>query len=299
MWSGLYNYGKYGAKNPNTDILSAEQLKAINPADLTKIIAGVNSYKHRIFYYGQDDISKVKSVLKKYHIVPAELKDIPAPVKYAEKVIDKNIVYFVNYEMVQANVVMIAKKNKFKKEQLPAVKLFNEYFGAGMGSIVFQEIRESQALAYSAWSSFSTPSKKDNSNYILGSVSTQMNKLKLATDGLLKLLNDMPHDQKAFDNARTAIMKKIESERITKDNIYWTMDSNLDKGIDYDYRKGVYDLAKKATFKDIDKFFNENVKNSKYAFLVVGNRKLVDMKTLEKLGTVKELSLKDIFGYEN
>ena len=32
-----------------------------------------------------------------------------------------------------------------------------------------------------------------------------------------------------------AIQKKIESERITKDRIYWTFDSNLDKGIDYDY----------------------------------------------------------------
>jgi len=297
MWSGLYNYGKYGAVNPNTDILSEKELKAINPADLTKIIAGMTSYKHKIFYYGQDNMATVKSVLKKHHTVPAELKDVPARKVYAEKAIDKNIVYFVNYEMVQANVMMMAKKNKFDKDQLPEIKLFNEYFGGGMGSVVFQEIRESQALAYSAWSSFSTPSKKENSNYILGSVSTQIDKLKLATDGLLKLLSDMPHDQKAFDNARTAIQKKIESERITKDMIYWTLDSNLDKGIDYDYRKGVYDLAKKATFADLDKFFDNNVKNSKYVFLVVGNRKLVNMKTLNELGTVKELSLEDIFGY--
>jgi len=298
MWSGLFNYGKYGKFNPNTNILSDKELNAINPTDLTKLVADMTSYKHRIFYYGQDDVAKVKEVIKKHHTVSAELKELPKPTKYTEQSTNKNRVYFVNYDMVQANILMITKKNQFNKDQLPQIKLFNEYFGGGMGSIVFQEIRESQALAYSAWSSFSTPSKADNSNYILGYVATQIDKLKLATDGLLELLNNMPHDQKAFDNARIAIQKKIESERITKDNIYWTYDSNRDLGIDNDYREGVYNLAKKATFKDLDKFFNENVKNSKYTFLVVGNRKLVNMKTLRKLGEVKELSLKDIFGYD-
>lgn len=298
MNAGLYNYAKYGSVNPNTDILSEKELNAINPADLVKMLAELTTYKHRIFYYGNEKISKLKSILKKHHTLPTELKEIPAPIEYPELAIDKNIVYFVNYEMVQANIMMLAKKNKFDKEQLPTTTLFNEYFGGGMGSIVFQEIRESKALAYSAWSSFSTASKKENSNYILGYVATQADKLKLATDGLLELLNNMPRDDKAFENARTAIQKKIESERITKDAIYWTYYSNRDRGIDYDYRKGVYELAQKASFADLDKFFNENVKDSKYVFLVVGNRKLVNMETLKKLGTVKELSLKDIFGYE-
>ena len=298
MWSGLFNYSKYGAKNPNTDILTEKELKAVNPADLTKRVSEMTSYQHRIFYYGQEDLAKVKSTLKAHHKVPAKLKAIPAPVKYAEKAIDKNVVYFVDYDMVQANIMMVAKKNKFNKDQMPAISLFNEYFGGGMGSVVFQEIRESKALAYSAWSVFDTPSKKEKSNYILGYVATQVDKLKLATDGLLELLNNMPHDEKAFENARIAIQKKIESERITKDQIYWTYDSNKDLGIDTDYRKGVYDLAKKATFKDLDKFFNENVKDSNYAFLVVGNKKLVNMRTLKKLGKVKVLSLKDLFGYD-
>jgi predicted Zn-dependent peptidase len=40
------------------------------------------------------------------------------------------------------------------------VNLFNNYFGGGMGSVVFQTIRESKALAYSTYSYFSLPGKK-------------------------------------------------------------------------------------------------------------------------------------------
>ena len=41
LWSGLYNYGKYGPSNPFTHILSIEELKSINPSELTDLIKDI------------------------------------------------------------------------------------------------------------------------------------------------------------------------------------------------------------------------------------------------------------------
>jgi predicted Zn-dependent peptidase len=47
------------------------------------------------------------------------------------------------------------------------VTVFNNYFGGGMGSIVFQTIRESKALAYSTFGYYVAPQKKNDLYIIL------------------------------------------------------------------------------------------------------------------------------------
>ncbi|MBN1113060.1 MAG: insulinase family protein [Bacteroidales bacterium] len=297
LWAGMLNRAKYGEVNPTTNILSAEQLKAINPKDLVKKVASLTSYPHTILYYGQDDMNTVKTLLTKYHVTPENLTAIPAKTEYKEVESDKNRVIFVNYDMVQTNILMLTKRNKFDAAITPAVRMFNEYYGGGMGSVVFQEIRESKALAYSAFAQYSQASKVDESDYILGFVATQVDKLGMATDAMGDLLNNMRQSETSFENAKDALLKNIETSRITKSNIFWTKLNNLDKGITYDIREDVYEQAKAMKIDDIQNFFDKNVKGSNYTYLVIADRKLIDMKKLKQLGEVTELSLEEVFNY--
>src|SRR5690606_7398519 len=111
-------------------------------------------------------------------------------------------------------------------------------------SIVFQEIRESRALAYSAFSFITVPSRQDKAHYNYSFVATQPDKLKTATDAMTGLLNQMPKADKQFELAKDAIMKNIETERIIKDRIFWTYINAQDRGLDYDIRKDVYEHMK-------------------------------------------------------
>lgn len=293
LWSGLLNYGKYGKVNPATNILSADELKAINPQSLVEKVATLTSYPHRIFYYGQDDINTVKSILKKYHITPENLTEIPAKTEYKDLETEKSKVFFVDYDMVQTNILLLDKHNKFDASIISQTDLFNEYYG----SVVFQEIRESKALAYTAFAYYDQAAKVNESDYVMGFVATQVDKLGMATDALKELLSNMTHSEKSFDNAKDAIMKKIETSRITKSKILWSRLNNLDRGIKYDIRKDVYAQTKNMTIDDLQKYFDNNVKSNKYNYLVIANRKLIDMKKLSQLGEVTELSLEDIFNY--
>ncbi len=297
LWNGLFEYSLYGENSRLRDIYNADELQKINPSELVTITKDLKNYKQHIFYYGKD-VASVKKALNKLHKVPTELKDYPEPKKYTE-IETGGKVNFVDFDMVQSELIFVAKKDTFDAKKLAISKVFNTYFGSGLSSIVFQEIRESKSLAYSAFSAFSNAGKKDENNHVYAYVGTQANKLPQAVDAMLELMNNMPQAEKQFKAAKNATLKKIAAQRITKSNIYWSYESLLDRGIDYDIRKDVYAEIKNTTMKDLVKFFNENIKGSKYTALVIGNKKDMKMDALKKLGTVKELDIDYLFNYKN
>ena len=117
---------------------------------------------------------------------------------YAEKETGGNV-YFVDYDMVQAEMMFLAKGSPFAPENMAASTLFNTYFGAGLSSIVFQEIRESKSLAYSAYSYYSQASDKNDANYVMAYIGTQANKMPQAVDAMMSLMSDMPEAEEQFN----------------------------------------------------------------------------------------------------
>lgn len=296
LWGGLLNYGIYGKENPFTNILSEDSLRNINPKQLTDIINSLTSYKHYAFYYGKNE-SATRRFIEKYHKIPKKLNDYPPKKTFAERDINKGEVYFVHYDMVQTNILLVSKDRKFDKSTMAEARLFREYFGSGLSSVVFQELRESRALGYSAYATYTQPSEPDKSHYIYAYLGTQPDKLSIATEAFLELLNDMPKAEKQFELSKTGIIKKIESERITKASIFWNYLSNQKLGLNYDIRKDIYEKTPKITIKDLDNFFNSRIKGKNYAFMLIGNRDKIDFELLKQFGEVKELTLEEIFNY--
>ena len=97
---------------------------------------------------------------------------------------DKPMVYVVDYDMKQAEVMILSKGEKLKIDEYSQIKFHNEYFGGGMSSIVFQEIRESQALAYSVYSTYTIPKDTNTSHYSMSYIGTQADKLSEAMEGM-------------------------------------------------------------------------------------------------------------------
>ncbi|MDQ1265710.1 MAG: hypothetical protein QG635_861, partial [Bacteroidota bacterium] len=253
LWSGMFNYGMYGKNNPFTNVLSEKELRAIKPSELTNIIKKIFSFRHYAFYYGRNPDAAVK-LIKQYHKTPSILAEYPPDIKFRELDINKSIVYFVNYDMVQNMLLFLAKDMTFDKGLIPETWIFNEYYGGSMSSIVFQDIREAKGLAYTAFASYLTPDKPDKSHYIYGFVTTQPDKLKDASDAFNALLQKMPKTDVLFQASKDAIQRKIESERIIKSRIFWNCLNNKDIGINYDNRKDVYEKAKAVKFEELEQF---------------------------------------------
>ncbi len=293
----MISYAKYGKLSPATNLLSKNELKNLKADELVSIIKGLNSYKHQVFYYGPMSMEEIAATITKNHNSPSVLKDLPAETKFEEKETTQNQVYVADYDMKQVELFMVSKSLPFDKTLLPKVNVFNEYFGNSMASVTFQELREAKGLAYSAWGGYIQPEKKDKAFYIYSFIGTQNDKLGDAMKAMSGLLNNMPESSTSFEIAKTSIINQIRSGRITKSNILFTYDNNKMLGLDYDIRKDVFSEVPKMTLGDLKNFVDSHIKGKNYITVVLGKKKVLDTKSLQKYGSLKHLTLEDIFGY--
>lgn len=297
LWNAMYNYGIHGPKSPFTNILSEEELKAVKAEELVDLLKSLTKYQHRVLYYGSTPEEEVKTVLNTIHKVPEQLLALPTETQFPELETEQNMVYVIDYDMKQAEVLMLSKNKPYNREEAPQRSLFNEYFGGGMSSIVFQDMRESKALAYSVFSSYGSPSKKDKAHYIMAYIGTQADKLPEAMAGMNALLTEIPTAELSFNAAKKAVIQKIRTERITKSRVLWNYESAKKLGLNYDLRKDVFEQVPAMTMNNVEEFFNQNIKDKKYNILVLGDKNSLDMATLKKYGPVKFLTLEEVFGY--
>lgn len=292
--NALNQYAMFGPENRFRDQLSEAELRAINPEELVNLLKGFLDYPHQIFYYGKD-VKATKMALEKFHNF-GNGKKIPAAKEYPQPATEGKL-YFTPYDMVQAEISLRAREEKFDKNLLTASGVFNEYFGSGLSSIVFQEIRESKSLAYSAYSVYSNSGKADKYNYVMAYVGTQANKLPQAVDALKDLMNNMPKAENQFENSKNAALKKIATKRYTKSSIFFYLLSLQDRGINYDINKDIYSAIGKMNLNDLEDFFNKHIKGKKFNVGLIGKKENLDWEAVQKMGDVKELTLEELFGY--
>lgn len=297
LWDAMRSFGTYGIDNPTNNILSEAELKAIDPKELTDIVKNMSDYEHIVFYYGPDDMEKAIATVKEYHKVEGDLKPVPEAKKYVKQDVTENKVYIVDYKMVQTNLLMVSRGDMYNVADEPYLDVFGEYYGGGLSSIIFQEIRESRSLAYSSMAAISKASKAGEYNSVLCFLGTQTDKLKTATDAFYSLMNEMPKAEKQFELSKDAIIKKINTERIVKDQIFFSWYDLNKYGIDYDIRKPVYEKVQNMTIDDFENYFNNHVAGKKYNYLLLADLDKLNMKQLKAIGEVEVLDLDKLFGY--
>ncbi len=294
--SALRSYAVYGKHNPFKDKFSEAELKNIDAKQLTELAKDIFKYKKNYFFYGSTSALEVRSIVR--NLIPSinASEDYPEMKSYAFLQPEKTQVLFTHFDMVQTELMAISNVGDFHKDQIALAAMHNNYFGSGLSSIVFQEIRESKALAYSASNRFSTPSKKQDPCFVTTYIGSQADKLGLAVDAMNELLAEMPQSPGQFEDAKQSALKQIATNRITKASIFWQHQKNKRLGFNEDYREEVYQAIEKMTIDQLNNFFSTHMQKTP-TYLVIGDREKVDFESLKKLGEIKELSLEEIFGY--
>lgn len=299
LFGGLKNYAKYGPINPSTNVISNQELASITSKEMIEKIKGLSKYEHKVLYYGPTKSEEIVASLNEGHKMPKKFKAIPESIEFTEQATNTKKVYWVDYDMVQAEIVLLSKGATYDAKLVPQLYLFNTYFGAGMGSIVFQELRESKALAYSVNSRYLPASEAGKSNYIQAYIGTQADKLPEAMTELMNLMNNLPKSDAHFTTSQESMQNVIASDRTTKANVLFKYLKAEKLGLDHDIRKDCYDYVKDAKLSDLEAFYNAHYKDKEYVVLVVGSKDKLDFEALKQYGELEELSLKQIFGYES
>lgn len=297
IMSGLQNYALYGSDNPFNYGLTDEELENLRAEDLVEILHKVLDYNHKILYYGPESAKDIASVLEEIHPSPEEFLPLPENREFTKTTMGSNKVLMAYYDMVQAEIYWMRNSGHYDAANDATISLFNQYFGGGMESIVFQTIRESKALAYSTFAYYSNPGRADENYSFRAYVGAQADKFGDAVDGMNDLINNLPESNKALENAKRSMIKKMASQRITGEGIIFNYLSALRMGRDYDNRKAVYDKIPTMSFSDLKEFSEKEISGKPYTYCIVSGEGALNQTKLNSLGEVKVLSLEEIFGY--
>ena len=90
-------------------------------------------------------------------------------------------------------------------------------------------------------------------------------------------------------------MKTIAASRTTKNGVITKYLNAKKMGIDYDINRLYFEKIPQITLQDIVNFEQNNIKGKPMKYLVLGEEGELDMEALGKLGTVRKLTLDDIF----
>lgn len=297
LFGAMRNYAMYGKDNPFTHRLKKEQLEMLKAEELTGLIHELLDYEHYIFYFGPKELSDINASIQSRHTVPVRRKAYPQAVEFKmKKAPRKDKVLFVDFDMVQAEVLWLRNAGAYSEDLVPLASMFNEYFDGGMGTVVFQELRESKALAYSTYARFNLASKPSQPNVVMAYIGTQSDKLADAVPAMVNLFNTLPSNHDAIQKAQRSLKQSLETNRVLDEQIFFSYLTAKRMGRDYDINKIIYDQLNAINLSMVSDFQSRYFAKKAFYYCILGSKDKIDKKLLKKFGKVKILSLDEIFG---
>jgi len=297
-FNALVNYGLYGPYNSTRNILSSEQLRQTDPQELLNLLKGLSQYEHTLLYYGPMSEQQLAEAVGHSHPTPATLQAVPQNKHYVMQPTAENEVLIAPYDAKNIYLRMFHCENRpWNAEEAGVKAIFNEYYGGGMNSIVFQEMREARGLAYNAWAAYYEPSYQQEPEYYLTHIITQNDKMDDCLTHFHYLLDSIPQSEAAFQIAKEAVTKRLQSQRTTKFGLINAWFSAHHLGIDYDLNQRIYEALPNVTLADIVSFEQQQMAHKPYRYIILGNERELDMKVLQQYGPIRRVTTTEIFGY--
>ena len=297
-FSYLWDYSTYGPYNPTRHAIKTADLRKMDPQALTNLLGGLNKMEHTVAYYGPYSEKQLNAILAKEHKTAKKLAAVPEGKEYVREEIKQNEIYIAPYEA--KNIYLRSYQNTGKKSDVKdgaLIALFNEYYGGGMNSVVFQELRETRGLAYNAGAYYYIPVRKEEKDYFMKHIISQNDKMMDCISVFDDITNNFPQNEASFNLAKQSLKKSLQSRRTTKAGVINAYFNAKLRGIDYDVNKLYYDQLPSLTLQDLTNFEKQNIVGKPYRMVILGDEKNLDMKSLEKIAPIKRLSQEEIFGY--
>jgi len=213
--------------------------------------------------------------------------------------IDRPTLFFVDKPMAQAMIEVLLPSGALHTTEEPLAIALQYLMGNDSGGVVFQELRESRGLAYSAYASFELPRRPGDEASLYAHVGTQAEKTASALGLLLELLRNPPIDPPRFANTQKSLTEEyLTSAIVPRDMPYWMHRWHM-RGHSGDPR--AQELAAISALELADlQAFGKKVADAHPIISLLGDRKRIDFEALRKAIPglkIVELQATDLFGY--
>lgn len=294
--SALVDYMKYGQKSAYIDRPGLKEIKSYQADNLTEAFKSIQDYGVNIHYSGnlkpEDVAASCQTVFK-----TSGSKAVETPVVMDLNQYTENTVYFVNKKKAtQSNIYFFANGSAYQPEQQADMDAFNVYFGGDFSGLVLQEIRESRSMAYSAGAKYVDPLLEGKESYFVGIIGTQADKTVQAItifDSLVRYMPAKPERTKMIQQylSNSALSKRPHFRDLSAQVVGWQ-----NQGFETDPASLKQKAYENLKFDDIQQFYASNIADKPMVICIVGDKKRIDTKKLEKFGKLVFVKEKELFG---
>lgn len=278
--------------------MSIDEAKQLKGDDLLQIFNSLTGTECSVAYSGNLQPSDVAQMVSQS--LPVDKAEQAGPdVHRLFRAVTEPVVYF--YDMPSARQSIIQTYQTLKPCPNPTDRakfvLWGNYFGNGFSSLLFQEIREFRAYAYYAYGNSITnyPRHAVDATGYTTKLSTQTDKTISALGVLDSLFTNMPVREKNIKTIKQEIINQINNSYPSFRSVGKSIAFYKRQGYTEDPRSYLVEQLPQISVDDVATFYKDNVARIPKAIIVVGNKKNLPMKELEKYGRIIELKKSDIY----
>jgi predicted Zn-dependent peptidase len=291
--SAVANFALYGNNSPNLlEPSNRDITRAAGPA-LARLLSALPDHQHRTTYFGPRSGAEVAAVVglgrKHRRVKPRD------PLRYRPVAAPQ--VFFAHQTTAQAQVRIAWRHPPLPNDRRLVSRLFTEYVGGGMGSLVFQEIREARGLAYSAWAYHSANPRPRDETALIAGMGTQADKTAEAMAAMFEILGGLTIDPQRFETARASLDQEFRASRVDpRWAAAWVLSWD-DQGFRSDPRPDQWKALTETQGPSLEEFGRALVKGTPVVS-VHGDRERIDLDALaERHGKLVEVQVSDLFSY--
>jgi predicted Zn-dependent peptidase len=266
--------------------LSDDDLRALTHDDMRRRCRAVPGHFRIGLYAGPHDPQTVADLLgggeEREPAIPA--------VRYAP--VSGRRIVLVHHESAQSSIQLLCPRPPTPDRHLPM--LLTEYLGGSAG-LVFQEIRESRGMAYSAHASWGPSWRTDDETLMWASVGTQADKTPAVVALLLSLIA-APLDPRRLSRAHAGLLEKLRAARVTFRELPGVVERWHSQGHTLDPRPARLAALTSTTAEQLADFAAP-LADAPLTVAIIGDTRRLDLAALRAILPVEERAADALFAY--
>ena len=288
----------YGEDAPLLKGLSAKELDAVGSQGLLDRFNTLMDTECSIFYSGTLPAEQVADMLRKH--LDLDRRTRKAEQKYLPyQRYETPTVFFYDLPGSRQTQLMT-----YQTPEAPAtgrdkaiLELLGQYLGGGMGSLMFQEVREYRSMAYSAsgGTTMQVPVLRDDKALLYTKLGTQADKALAAIQLVDSLLTEMPLKETRLEATARSITAKANNKYPSFRAVGKTIHAYELTGYTEDPSRVILDNLSSVTAESFKEYYERVVRKAPVIRIVVGDGKTLPMDELARYGTIVQLKEKDIY----
>lgn len=298
-WSNALN--EYVIYADKSDYLSHMPMKQWGKRSCEEMAAECDSIFTRdgyASYVGTGDPTSVAQMLLDKGLTREGVRVVPPRSFHRHHPTESTVWYAHNKKFVEAYISYLFPSTDFELDDEASAMLFNEYFGGGMNSVVFQEIREFRSLGYHTRGRFSYDWRNLNPAYMSCFLAAQSDKTLDGLEAMQSIVQDLPLRQDKFDAAKQGLITTRNGQyysfrQIPSQVRYWIEQRHYSS----DPRTDMTHRIEELTIDDMTAFHKKYISGRPMSVILCADMRKVDMEQLKKYGKMKELKFDQIFKF--